>query len=130
MTQFPLLSALIWLPILSGVLVLMLKHQPTLAKQFSLWSSIGVFILSLGLYTGFDATTAQMQFVEQASWIAVFNIQYFLGVDGISMPLIILTTFTTVLAVWSAFDCIKDRIEQYMAAFLMMNGIMVAVFQP
>ncbi len=128
MTQFPLLSALIWLPILSGVLVLMLKHQPTLAKQFSLWSSIGVFILSLGLYTGFDATTAQMQFVEQASWIAVFNIQYFLGVDGISMPLIILTTFTTVLAVWSAFDCIKDRIEQYMAAFLMMNGIMVAVF--
>jgi len=102
MTSFPLLSALIWLPILSGVLVLMMKNQPNMAKQFSLLSLIGVFVLSLGLYTGFDATTAQMQFVEQASWIPAFNIQYFLGIDGLSMPLIILTTFTTVLAVWSA----------------------------
>jgi NADH-quinone oxidoreductase subunit M len=128
MTSFPLLSGLIWLPILSGVLVLMMKNRPAMAKQFSLWSSIAVFILSLGLYTGFDTTTAQMQFVEQANWIPAFNIQYFLGIDGLSMPLIILTTFTTVLAVWSAFECIEDRVEQYMAAFLMMNGIMVAVF--
>ncbi len=112
MTQFPLLSALIWLPILSGVLVLMMRQQPNLAKQFALWSSVLVFVLSLGLYTGFDNTTPQMQFVEQASWISAFNIQYFLGVDGLSMPLIILTTFTTVLAVWSAFDCIKERVEQ------------------
>lgn len=128
MTGLPILSALIWLPILSAVVVLLLKGKPWLIKQFSLWSSIAVFLLSLGLYTGFDATTAQMQFVEQASWIDAFNIQYFLGVDGISMPLILLTTFTTVLAVWSAFDCIKDRQEQYMAAFLAMNGIMVGVF--
>lgn len=128
MTQFPLLSALIWLPILSGLLVLMMRQQPNLAKQFALWSSVLVFILSLGLYTGFDNSTAQMQFVEQASWISAFNIQYFLGVDGLSMPLVILTTFTTVLAVWSAFDCIKERVEQYMAAFLMMNGIMIGVF--
>lgn len=128
MTQFPLLSALIWLPILSGVLVLMMRQQPKLAKQFALWSSVLVFVLSLGLYTGFDNTTPQMQFVEQASWISAFNIQYFLGVDGLSMPLIILTTFTTVLAVWSAFDCIKERVEHYMAAFLMMNGIMIGVF--
>ncbi len=128
MSGFPILSALIWLPIASAVIVLLLKGKPLLIKQFSLWSSIGVFVLSLGLYTGFDTTTAQMQFVEQKSWIAAFNIQYFLGIDGISMPLIILTTFTTVLAVWSAFDCIKDRQEQYMAAFLAMNGIMVGVF--
>lgn len=128
MTGFPLLSALIWLPILSGILVLMMKHQPNMARQFSLWSSIGVFVLSLGLYTGFNFDTADMQFVEQNMWISIFNIQYFLGVDGISMPLIILTTFTTVLAVWSAFECIEDRPEQYMAAFLMMNGIMVGVF--
>lgn len=128
MTQFPLLSVLIWLPILSGVLVLMMRHQPTMAKQFSLWSSVLVFILSLGLYTGFDSSTAQMQFVEQTSWVSVFHIQYYLGVDGLSMPLIILTTFTTVLAVWSAFECITERVEQYMAAFLMMNGIMVGVF--
>jgi NADH-quinone oxidoreductase subunit M len=128
MSGFPILSALIWLPIASAVIVLLLKGKPLLIKQFSLWSSIGVFVLSLGLYTGFDTTTAQMQFVEQKSWIAAFNIQYFLGIDGISMPLIILTTFTTVLAVWSAFDCIKDSQEQYMAAFLAMNGIMVGVF--
>lgn len=128
MTGFPILSALIWLPILSAVLVLMMKDRPTLVRQFALWSSIGVFVLSLGLVTGFDQTTAQMQFVEQAPWISAFNIQYYLGVDGISMPLIILTTFTTVLTVWSAFECIEDRIEQYMAAFLAMNGIMVGVF--
>lgn len=128
MTGLPILSALIWLPILSAVLVLLMKGKSGLIKQFSLWSSIAVFLLSLGLYTGFDVSTAQMQFVEQKSWIAAFNIQYYLGVDGISMPLIILTTFTTVLAVWSAFDCITDRQEQYMAAFLAMNGIMVGVF--
>lgn len=128
MTGFPILSALIWLPILSGVLVLALKHQPMLARQFALWSSVAVFVLSLGLYTGFDSSTAQMQFVEQVLWIEAFNIHYFLGVDGISMPLVILTTFTTVLAVWSAWECIEDRIEQYLAAFLMMNGIMVGVF--
>lgn len=128
MTQFPLLSALIWLPILSGVLVLLMRNQPTMAKQFALWSSLLVFILSLGLYTGFDTTTAQMQFVEQKSWVSAFNIQYFLGVDGLSMPLVILTTFTTVLAIWSAFDCITERVEQYMSAFLMINGIMVGVF--
>lgn len=128
MTGFPILSALIWLPILSGVLVLALKHQPMLARQFALWSSVAVFVLSLGLYTGFDSSTAQMQFVERVLWIEAFNIHYFLGVDGISMPLVILTTFTTVLAVWSAWECIEDRIEQYLAAFLMMNGIMVGVF--
>ena len=90
--------------------------------------SIVTFLLSLLLYTNFDMTTAAMQFEEKASWISAFNVYYHLGVDGISMPLIILTTFTTVLVVLAGWEVIKERPAQYMAAFLIMEGVMVGVF--
>jgi len=80
------------------------------------------------LYTGFDSGTYQMQFSESASWVPTFNIHYSLGIDGISMPLILLTTFTTVLVVIAGWEVIQRRVSQYMAAFLIMEGLMIGVF--
>ena len=125
----PILSTLIWLPIIGGLLVLFLgRNRDTFAKWFSLAIAVLTFWLSLPLWTQFDTTTAAMQFVEKTPWIPTFNIQYYLGVDGLSMPLILLTTFTQVLVVLSAWTVIKERVEQYMGAFLIMQGVMIGVF--
>lgn len=124
-----LLSLLIWLPIVGGLLVLFTgEGRDSYTRKLSLSIALLVFLASLLLLTGFDTQTAQMQFVEQREWIPTFNIQYFLGVDGISMPLILLTSFTMVLTLASAFECIKDRLYQYMGAFLVMEGLMIGVF--
>jgi len=129
MFGFPILSTLVWLPIIGGLLVLFIgRDRPALAKWFSLAVVVLTFILSLPLWTDFDITTAQMQFVEKVDWIPAFNIHYHLGVDGLSMPLVLLTTFTQVLVVASAWDVIKERVEQYMGAFLIMEGMMIGVF--
>lgn len=129
LTGYPILSTLIWLPIIGGLLVLFAgRNNDTVAKWLSLIVAGLTFILSLPLISGFDYSTAQMQFVEQVPWVPMFNIQYFLGVDGLSMPLVLLTTFTQVLVIASAWECIKERVEQYMGAFLIMGGIMVGVF--
>ncbi|BBP43930.1 NADH-quinone oxidoreductase subunit M [Thiosulfativibrio zosterae] len=125
----PILSTLIWLPIIGGLLVLFLgRDRDNFAKWFSLAIAVLTFLLSLPLWTQFDTTTAAMQFVEKTPWIPTFNIQYYLGVDGLSMPLILLTTFTQVLVVLSAWTVIKERVEQYMGAFLIMQGVMIGVF--
>ena len=125
----PILSTLIWLPIIGGLLVLFLgRDRDAFAKWFSLAIAVLTFLLSLPLWTQFDTSTAAMQFVEKTPWIPTFNIQYYLGVDGLSMPLILLTTFTQVLVVLSAWTVIKERVEQYMGAFLIMQGIMIGVF--
>jgi NADH-quinone oxidoreductase subunit M len=123
----PLLSFVVWLPILGGLLVLALKDTVD-PRPLALAVAMISFLVSLLLYTGFDATTADMQFEEIVSWVPAFNIFYHLGVDGISMPLIILTTFTTVLVVLAGWEVIKDRPAQYMAAFLIMEGLMNGVF--
>ena len=86
------------------------------------------FLLSLSLYTGFDNTTAAMQFVERKAWIDLLHIEYYLGVDGISMPFILLTTFLTVVVVIAGWEVIQQRTAQYMAAFLIMEGLMIGVF--
>lgn len=125
-----LLSILIWLPVIAGVIVLAVgsDSRANLARKLSLGFSIIIFILSIPLYTGFDSTTADMQFVEHHSWVSAFNIFYSLGVDGISMPLILLTTLLTVVVVIAGWQVIQHRAAQYMAAFLMMEGIMIGVF--
>src|SRR5688572_5579015 len=93
-----LLSLLTWLPIAGGVLLLLLgERRITFSRWLALAVSFATFVLSIPLFCGFDGTTAAAQFVERAPWIAAFNAEYYLGVDGISMPLILLTTFTTVL---------------------------------
>ncbi len=90
--------------------------------------SVLTFLLSIPLYTQFDTSTAVMQFQELHPWIATFNINYHLGVDGISVPLIILTTFMTVLVVLASWTVIQRKTAQYMAAFLFLEGLMIGVF--
>ncbi|CAC9596327.1 NADH-ubiquinone oxidoreductase chain M (EC 1.6.5.3) [uncultured Gammaproteobacteria bacterium] len=124
-----LLSLLIWLPIFAGVLVILIGNErANTARWISVAVSILVFIISLSLYTEFDSNTHLMQFEEKASWISQFNIYYHLGVDGISMPLIILTTFSTILVLIAGWEVIKTRPAHYMAAFLMMEGLIIGVF--
>ena len=127
MFDLGLLSLLIWLPIIGGV-VLLATGNAAHTRWTALLFSVLTFAASILLYTGFDSGTHEMQFAEQFPWIASFGIQYFLGVDGFSMPLIILTTFSTVLVVVAGWEVIKDRTHQYMAAFLIMEGAMVGVF--
>ena len=127
MSATPLLSFVVWLPILGGLLVLALAERIN-PRPMALAVAMITFLTSLLLYTGFDNTTAAMQFQEKVSWIPTFNVFYHLGVDGIAMPLIILTTFTTVLVVLAGWAVIKDCPAQYMAAFLIMEGLMNGVF--
>lgn len=129
-TDWPLLSLVVWIPIIGGIVVLLSgdKGHADGARRLALIFAIVTFILSLGLYTGFDTTTANMQFEERFEWISTYNIYYHLGVDGISMPLIILTTFMTVLVIIAGWEVIKDRPAQYMASFLIMEGLMNGVF--
>ena len=128
--DLPLLSLVIWTPIIGGLLVLAVGGERNVleAKVLALVVSIVTFALSIPLYTQFDAGTFHMQFVELRPWIGSFNINYYLGVDGISMPLILLTTFTTVLVVIAGWEVIKFKPAQYMAAFLIMEGLMNGVF--
>jgi NADH-quinone oxidoreductase subunit M len=129
LADWPLLSLVIWTPIVGGFLVLATGESgETGARRVALATSIITFILSIPLFSEFDRTTYHMQFVERVSWINHFNVHYYLGVDGISVPLILLTTFTTVLVVIAGWEVIKYRVSQYMAAFLIMEGLMVGVF--
>ena len=105
-----ILSTLIWLPIIGGLVVL-LSGRFAAERWLSLAISILVFILSLPLYMSFDAATASMQFVERMPWITAFNVEYYLGVDGFSMPLIVLTTFLTPLIVIAGWEVIKKYVE-------------------
>jgi len=124
-----LLSILIWLPVLGGGLVLAIgNNRSESAKWAAVAISVVVFALSLTLWTGFDTSTSAMQFVENTPWIAQFNINYHLGIDGISMPLIILTTFSTILVIVAGWEVIQNRPADYMAAFLMMEGVIIGVF--
>jgi len=128
--DWPLLSLVIWTPIIGGLLMLAFvkKDNAANARFIALFISILTFLLSIPLYTDFDTSTAVMQFSEMTPWISSFNVNYHLGIDGISMPLILLTTFMTVIVVIAGWEVIKVKVEQYMAAFLIMEGLMVGVF--
>ncbi|HEY2464882.1 MAG TPA: NADH-quinone oxidoreductase subunit M [Steroidobacteraceae bacterium] len=123
-----LLSWLIWLPIVGGFVVLGVGHRATLAKWVSLAVSALALLLSIPLWSGFKTGTAEMQFVERSPWITTIHAQFYIGVDGISMPLILLTTFTTMLIVIASWQNVEKRVAQYMAAFLILEGLMIGVF--
>jgi len=128
-SDLPLLSLVIWTPIIGGLLVLATGSKSVIeAKVLSLLVSIVTFVLSIPLYTQFDTSTANMQFTELMPWIASFNINYSLGIDGLAMPLILLTTFITVLVVLAGWKVITFKVSQYMAAFLILEGLMIGVF--
>jgi len=127
--NIPILSLLIWTPVLGGVWVLYAgDRQENTVRYLSLSVAFITFLLSLFLYMEFDTSTHAMQFMEKAIWISSFSINYHLGVDGIALPLILLTTFTTVLVILAAWEVIQTRVSQYMAAFLILTGCMNGVF--
>jgi NADH-quinone oxidoreductase subunit M len=125
-----LLSWVIWLPIVAGAAVLATGNDRNapLARIIALAGAIAGFLVAIPLYTGFNLNTADMQFVEHTPWVETFNIHYHLGVDGISMLFILLTSFTTILVVLAGWKVIEKRVAQYMAAFLVMSGLMNGVF--
>lgn len=125
-----ILSLLIWLPILGGILALLTggdKHANQ-ARLIALITSLITLLLCIPLYLHYNANVYYMQFVENVPWIKAYNINYHLGVDGISLPLVILTTFTTVVVVLASWHTIRTKVAQYMAAFLIMQGMMVGMF--
>ena len=130
MHAFPILSIAIWLPILVGLLVLAIgsDQNPAPARWIALIGSVVSFLVTIPLITGFDSSTADLQFVEKANWIERFNITYHLGVDGISMWFVVLTALITVIVVIAAWEVITKNVAQYLAAFLILSGIMVGVF--
>jgi NADH-quinone oxidoreductase subunit M len=128
-SSWPILSIIVWLPIIAGVLVMSFgAGRAGASRWFALAISVLVFGLSLALLPGFDTHSYAMQFVERVAWIPQFGIYYHLGVDGISLPLLVLTTFTTVLVIVAAWEVIKEKAHQYLAAFLIMEGMMNGTF--
>ncbi len=130
MTALPILSLAIWVPILAGIVVLFTgdDRRAPLARWLALLGSILAFTVTVPLYSHFDFAYAGFQFEEGWNWIPSFNIHYHLGVDGFAVPLILLTSFTTIIVVLAGWQVIDKRVAQYMAAFLIMSGLMIGVF--
>src|SRR4029079_17760502 len=124
-----LLSFLTWAPIAGGLLVLLLGEKGIKAGRWvALATAVVVFGASIPLWSHFDPATFELQFQEKMAWIPTLNSSYFLGVDGISMPLILLNTLITIPVILAACTVIDTRPAQYYAAFLIMEGLMVGVF--
>ncbi|MBE2261267.1 MAG: NADH-quinone oxidoreductase subunit M [Burkholderiaceae bacterium] len=124
------LSLAIWTPILIGAVLLALgrENQAPLVRWIALIGSVVSLLVTLPLYTGFRLGTAEMQFVEKAPWIPRFNVNYHLGVDGLSLWFVLLTAFITVIVVIAGWEVIQRKVNQYMAAFLILSGLMIGVF--
>ena len=124
------LSLAIWLPIVFGLIILPMgkDNQAGLVRWIALAGSLVSFLVTLPLYLFFQSDTARMQFVEKHLWIERFNINYHLGVDGISVWFVLLTAFITVIVVIAGWEVIRKKINQYMAAFLILSGLMIGVF--
>ena len=125
-----LLSLAIWTPIVFGAILLALGRddQARTVRWIALIGAIVSFLVTLPLYGQFDTATAAMQFVENQPWIPGFNVNYHLGLDGISFWFVLLTAFITVVVVISAWEVINERVNQYMGAFLILSGLMIGVF--
>ena len=130
-----LLSYLVWLPIVGGAALLAIgdngdvsSSRAGLMRLVALGTTLLTLLLSVGLYAGFDNAESGMQFVERVPWIESLSVYYYLGVDGLSAPLILLTTFITPLVVIAGWDSIDNRPAQYFAAFLILEGLMIGVF--
>jgi len=124
------LSLSIWVPIVAGLAVLFAGRDKdaAAARWVALAGALAGFVVTLPLFLHFDTTTSAMQFAERREWIPRFDVWYHLGVDGISVLFVVLNAFTTVLVVWSAWEVINDRVAQYMAAFLVMSGLINGAF--
>ncbi len=132
MSELPLLSLTIFLPLVGALFIFLIRGEQEIvdrnARNVALWTSLITFALSLLLWSGFDTSTAAFQFVERAPWIADFDIDYHLGVDGISLFFVLLTTFLMPLCVLASWRAIERRVKEYMIAFLVLETMMVGVF--
>ena len=128
--MLPYLSLAIWVPIAAGLAVLTLSGERDVvaARWLALVGAIAGFAVTIPLFANFTLGTSEMQFVEAAEWIPRFNVNYLLGVDGISVLFILLNSFITVLVVWAGWVVIQKKVAQYMAAFLIMSGLINGVF--
>jgi NADH-quinone oxidoreductase subunit M len=128
-SNWPLLSVLIWLPILGGALVLALGNaRANAARWLGFAIAVLTFVFSLGLLTGFDRTNPGLQFVESHAWISSFDIYYNVGADGIAVALLLLNTLITVLTLAGAWGSVNKRVSQYVAAFLILEGLTNGIF--
>jgi NADH-quinone oxidoreductase subunit M len=125
-----LLSLAIWVPIFFGVILLALgrDEHAKVVRWMALIGSIVSLVVTLPLYSGFDTSTAALQFVEKSMWIERFNVFYHVGVDGLSLWFVLLTAFITVIVVIAGWEVITERVNQYMGAFLILSGLMIGVF--
>ncbi|PKO50381.1 MAG: NADH-quinone oxidoreductase subunit M, partial [Betaproteobacteria bacterium HGW-Betaproteobacteria-20] len=125
-----ILSFTIWVPVLAGIVVLVTAddNKPNTTRWLALLGGIVSFLVTIPLYTHFNFADGGFQFQEGFNWIPAFNINYHLGVDGLAVPLILLTSLTTVIVIISAWEVIQKRVAQYMACFLIMSGLMIGVF--
>ncbi|MDQ6973901.1 MAG: NADH-quinone oxidoreductase subunit M, partial [Mariprofundaceae bacterium] len=125
---FPILSLSIFLPLAGALFIWMFLKDVAVIRWATLWVSVATFMVTLPLLLSFDHSTAHMQFEELHPWITAFNINYALGVDGISMPFIVLTSLLTIVCIVSAWRCIQTRVKEYMLAFLILETTLIGVF--
>jgi NADH-quinone oxidoreductase subunit M len=132
MSSFPILSLTTFLPLLGAAFILILRGAPEVvarnARWIALWTSLITCALSLFLWVGFDPATPEFQFVEHVEWLPAFNIAYHMGIDGISLFFVLLSTFLTVLCVGASWESITVRVKEYMVAFLVLETLMVGMF--
>ena len=132
MTNFPILSILTFLPLAGAAFILIMRGEDEVlasgARKMALWTSLITFVLSLFLWFNFDQTTAAFQFEENHEWIPGYNISYHLGLDGISLLFVLLTTLLTPICVLASWESVKTRVKEFMAAFLILETMMIGMF--
>ena len=131
MTDVPLLSLTIFLPLIGALVILLIKEEESSViniKKVALWTSIGAFLLSLLIWLQFDSSNPGYQFEEKFRWFNDFNFYYHVGIDGISLFMVILSTFLTPLCILASWESIKKRIKEYMLAFLFLETVMIGMF--
>lgn len=125
-----LLNLLIWLPIIGGVFVLLTgdDKNPNVSRYLALFTVVLTLLVCIPLLMGFDTNTYSMQFLEEMPWMPSLGINYSLGIDGLSLLMIVLSIFTNLIVILATWDSVQKRVGQYMAAFLIMQGLLVGVF--
>ena len=132
MDSFPILSLVTFLPLVGVLFILAARGTEEQvarnARWGALWTSLATFVISLLLWLNFDPTTSDFQFVEKVAWLPAFNISYHMGIDGISLFFVILSTFLTPICVLASWKAITVRVKEYMIAFLVLETFMIGTF--
>ena len=132
MAGWPILSLTTFLPLVGAAFILLIRGEPDVvarnARNVALWTSLITFVLSVFIWLNFDSSSAAFQMVERVEWIPAFNVYYHMGVDGISVLFVLLSTFLTPLCILSSWESVKTRVKEYMIAFLVLETLMVGMF--